>query len=208
MKGTKVASIPHPYGTRSRDHAVAREHYQNERDWRKAGMSERDRTHIEKDMALGILAEIDRMHPVGKGGTALQDWPGLRPMRHRVFARRRGMWESVKAAGIAVPDICDRPDSQRRGMLYDVVAVGEGVVSVKPGDCVVVNHCVAADRGDVLGDGVYGFTCDVDYVGPRGFETEHERLPDGTRHPYERRMSDTERRSCGDVLAILTEGQD
>lgn len=207
MKGTKVASIPHPLGTRSRETALAREHYQNERSWRPMLAEKYDRHHIETDKRLGILEAVNAMHPPGKGGTGLESYPTLRPMAYHVFAKRRGMWDGAKAAGIAIPELLDRPDSQRRGMLYDVLAVGAGVTSVKPGDCVVVNHCVAADRGDTLGEGVYEFTCDVEYVDRRTHETETERLPDGSRRTYQRPMSDTERRSQGDVLAVLT-GED
>jgi co-chaperonin GroES (HSP10) len=159
-----------------------------------------------KDFRMNLLAAIDAEHPIGKGGTGLADYPTLRPLRGRVLARRRGMWDHVKAAGLVVPDLLDRPDSQQRGMFYDVIAVGAGVTSVRPGDCVVVNNCVAADRGDILGDGVYEFSCDVDYVDRRTHETEVERLPDGSPHAYLRRMSDTERRSCGDVLAVVLTG--
>lgn len=182
------------------------EHYANERAWRKAGMSEKDRTHLEKDEIVRGLAHIDAMHPRGTGGTALAEYPTLRPMRHHVWGRRRSLYEDVRALGIAIPELVDRPDSQRRGMLYEVLAVGEGVTSVRVGDVVVVNHCVAADRGHELGEGVYDFTCDLHYVELRTHETEWERLPDGTRRSYQRRMSDTERRSCGDVLAVLHEG--
>lgn len=184
----------------------------NERAWRKAGMSERqDRTHIEKDMALGILSEIDRLHPRGRGGVGLEEYPEARPMAHRVWARRRARYASATSAGLTIPEVCDRP-GLREGLLYDVIAVGPGVFSVKVGDCIVVNSCLGLDLGDLLGEGVYQFVADVEHIEPRQYETETSRhtelgepLPDGVTRTFRRRMSDTERVTGGMILAILEE---
>lgn len=207
MKGTKVASIPHPLGTRKTKAGhwtpEGQEHYQNERAARPFLAEQHDRTHIEKDRTLIGLAEIDRLHPKGKGGTALEDFPGLRPTRGHVFARRRELYAEAKALGIAIPEAVDRPSGQSQGLLYDVVRVGPGVTSVAEGDCIVVNACHGRDMGDSLGEGVYDFVADVPHLDERTHETETARHPDGTPYTYERRMSETERGSGGHILAIV-----
>lgn len=208
MKGTKVYSVPHPYGTRHLNGWTpeGQAHYDNERAWREAGISERqDRTHLEKDRAMLMREEIDRLHPVGKHGTGLAEYPTLRPLRGHVFARRHDQWAHAKAAGIAIPDLLDRPQGQQAGCFYTVLVCGPAVTSVQPGDVIVANNCVPRDVGAELGSGVYDLMADVPYVDERTHETEMARRPDGTTFTYRRRMSNTERRSAGDVLAIVEE---
>lgn len=208
MKGTKVYSVPHPYGTRHVNGWTpeGQQHYDNERAWREAGISEQqDRTHLERDKAMLMREEIDRQHPVGKHGTGLAEYPSVRPMPGHVFARRRELYADAKAAGLAIPALLDRPQGTQQGLLYDILAVGPGVTSVKPGDCVVVNSCMGRDLGDILGTGVYDILADVDYVDRRTHEIETAKHPDGTRYTYERRMSDVERGSGGFLLAIVEE---
>lgn len=209
MKGKTVASYPHPYGPSVPVKGwtpKGTEAYANEKAWRKHSIAERqDRHHPEQDMHLRMLTELDAMHPKGKGGHGLEDYPTLRPMRGHVFARRRSLWTEAKAAGIAIPENLDRPNGQNQGLLYDVLAVGAGVTSVKVGDCVVANACHGRDMGDSLGDDVYDFLADVPYVDEREFEIEHAQHPDGSRYTYERRMSDCERASGGFLLAIVEE---
>jgi len=204
---TTVYKIPHPLGTRSRERAGHWEEYQRERDARPWLAERQDRHSYEKDRTLQGLAEIDRL--VGgkplSGGTALEDYPTLRPLRNRVWARRRPLHAEAKAAGLVVPELVDRPSGQQAGCLYDVLRVGPGVTSVKPGDCVAVHYAVARDLGDVLGEGVYQFVADVDYVEPREYETERQRYEDGSSTTFERRMSDTERRGGGDVLGLAVD---
>lgn len=206
MKGKTVVSIPHPYGTRKVRGWTPEgtEHYQNERAHRREWLSDRqDRTHLEQDRTMLGLAEIDRLHPKGRGGTGLDDYPTLRPMRGHVFARRRSMYEGAKALGIAIPEAVDRPEAQSQGLLYDVLVVGPGVTSVAVGDCVVVNACQGRDMGDFLGEGVWDLVADVPYMDPRTHETETARHPDGTRYTYERPMGDVERGSGGMILAVV-----
>ena len=156
-------------------------------------------------MSLGILGEIDRLHPVGRGGTGLADYPGLRPPRCTVFARRHALWQDARAAGLVIPVLHDCPNGQQAGVFYTILSVGPGVTSVRPGDVVVTNNCIARDLGGLLGDGIYSFLCDVDYVDLREYETETARHPDGSTYTVQRRMSDTERRGGGDVLAIAVD---
>ena len=204
-RGKTVYKVPHPLGTRSRERAGHWEEYGRYKAARPVLAEQQDRHSYEADKDLLGLMEADRIFPRGKGGTALEDYPTLRPMRNKVWARRRSMWEDARAAGLAVPELIDRPDSQKRGMWFHVLRVGPGVTTLKPGNWVLVNHCVAKDLGDVLGADVYEFVADVAYVDPRSHETEQRRNPDGTTTPYLRRMSDTERRSGGDVLAVAIE---
>lgn len=170
---------------------------------RKAGTFRKmDQTDLSKDPTMGILQEVERQHPTGSGGTALERYP-IRPPWYKVFARRRSAWESAKAAGIAIPELLDRPRGQQTGVLYDVLAVGPGVTTVKVGDVVIANCLQGRDMGAILADGVWMLDCDCDYVDTRTHETE--RAPDGS--TWHRRMSDTERGSGGHVLAIV-EGLD
>lgn len=205
-----VATIPDPRegGRPRRDDALAREHYQNERDWRRAGLSEKhDRTRIEKDSTLGMLAEIDRQHPQGRGGLGLEMYGGsLRPLPYRIFARKRDPYAAQKRLGIVIPDLMQRfAHSQRDGAFFDVLAVGAGVTSVRPGDCVVALAGVGRDLGASVGDDVYELWCDCEAVDVREYETETLRHPDGSRYQVQRRMSATERRVGGDVAAVLVE---
>ena len=205
MKGTKVASIPHPLGSRGKPGPwtpQGQEHLSNERAWHAIRSEQTDRTHLEKDAHLAILGEIDRLHPRGKGGHGLDDYPTLRPMRGHLFAKRRELYAHAKAAGLAIPEALDRPSGQHEGLLYDVLVCGPGVTSVKPGDCVVVNGLLGRDMGNSLGEGVYDFIADVPYVDAREYETERDTV---TGLPYQRRMSDVERMSGGQILAIVEE---
>jgi hypothetical protein len=202
VKGTKVASIPHPYGTRKPKGWTpeGQEHLSNERAWHALRSDKTDRTDLDRDAAMTILGEIDRLHPKGKGGHGLEDFPSLRPMRGHVYARRRELYAHAKAAGLAIPEALDRPSGQHQGLLYDVLVCGAGVTSVKPGDCVVVNGLIGRDMGNSLGEGVYDFIADVPYVDAREYETERDPVTGLT---HERRMSDCERMSGGQILAIV-----
>lgn len=206
MKGTKVASIPHPLGPRPQPKGwtpQGQEHYDNERSARSWLAERQDRSDPDRDPGLKILAEIDRLHPIGKGGTGLEDWPTLRPRRHRVFARRRELYAEAKAAGLAIPDLLDRPRGQQAGAFFDVVAVGAGVTSVRVGDAVVANACVGRDLGDTIGPGLYELECDQPAGDERLYETEQERLPDGSMRTVLRRMGDRERRVWGVIDAVV-----
>jgi hypothetical protein len=162
MKGVKVASIPHPYGTRKPKGWTpeGQEHMDNERAWRPVLAERQDRAK-KHDLIMEGLAEIDRVHPMGSGGVGLEAHPGLRPMRHRVYARRRqtALSQRMEAAGLALPEILDRP-GQQEGWVCEVVAVGAGVTSVKPGDLVVAHHALCWDRGGELGDGIVEIAVD------------------------------------------------
>ena len=138
-----------------------REHYDNERAARKAGLSDKTDRSKPTDMRMSILAEIDRLHPMGKGGDGLDEYPTLRPMRHRVFARRRvsALSAQASAAGLVVPELVDKP-TEREGWLCDVLVVGPGVTSVRVGDCVVAHHALCWDRGAILGTGVVELAVD------------------------------------------------
>ena len=141
----------------------------NERAARKAWLSERqDRHHLDTDRRWSHMRAIDAEHPWRRtGGKALGEYGDqLRPLPHRVFARRRGQYEAAKAAGIAIPEIADRPDNQLATATYDVLAVGEGVVSVKPGDAVIASAFIGRDLGDVVADDIVELWADVESVQP------------------------------------------
>lgn len=203
MSKQTIYKVPHQYGTRSRERAEHWAEYAREQAARPWLAERQDRTHIEKDMALGVLGEIDRLHPKGSGGEAWGQYQ-IRPMPGRVYARRREMYAQARAAGLAIPDVCNRARSQQEGLFYDVLAVGAGVTSVKVGDCVVVNNCLGRDMGDTLGEGIYELRADMD-VDPRQYEQEQERMPDGTMVPFERRMSDRERGVAGWIDAVVVD---
>jgi co-chaperonin GroES (HSP10) len=167
-----------------------REQAQNERDWHKVRSDKTDRTTPNKSDAWKLSQWIAEAHPQRTGGTALAQYGGaLKPLPHRLFVRRRApdAFAAAKAVGIVIPDIADRHRGQQSTAIYDVLATGDGVVSVKQGDAIVASSYIGADLGDKLGEDCFLLWCDVPYV-------------QGTAGD-----SDVVRRSCGDVLAIVEE---
>jgi len=167
-----------------------------------------DRHDLDKDRSMRFLSRLQAAHPEARGGTIWEDYADtLRPLPNRVWARRDApeAHASAKAAGVVVPDACDRHDGQQTSAWFTVLAVGDGVTSVKPGDRVRAISYIGAPLGGILGDDIFELWTDIPYVDERTHETEARRNPDGSVTFWQRPMSDVERRSGGDIDAVLTD---
>lgn len=175
-----VQSIPHVLGTRGLPRQNF-EAYSNERMARAAGYSERDRHDYRADKTHQWNSKVKA--PFATTGGRLRDRYGetLRPMPHRVFARKLRPSE-MSTSPILIAETYDEHRRVDQAVRYEVLAIGDKVTDCKVGDIIVSGAAVGECIGDWYADDVWVLWANVPNV------NEGE--------------SDVERRTGGDIWAV------